>query len=164
MNLRTVSGMAMVLLLLSCGHLGDDFEKASYLGRAELRDSGTREFVANLVEGEASLIIAIPGYNCSEVKPDATLDISVQTGAAQPASLTIALHDMTWSYANRSCNAFGYVRDERLAVAVPRNGGAIKLTLVIRRAKETNMSHQMLLWFVYGDRVPTRRIFEPAVL
>ena len=162
MTVKAVSYISAAFLLFACTNLREDFDKASYLGRAELRESEPQVFSARLAEGNASMIIAIPGYNCLNVKPDATLDVSVRVGDAPPVSATTPLHALTCSFANRSCDAFGYAHDALQGVAIPKGDTQVTLTVGIRQVKQSSLSNQVLFWFVFGDRVPTRRIFGPV--
>jgi hypothetical protein len=160
--IKIVALIAAFGCLASCGHIGTDFDKATYVGRVDLSDSRPHSFRVDLAEGDASLIVAVPGYNCADIKPDAVLEVSIAGEAVSAASARIALHELTWSYANRSCDAFGYVRDKRLTATIPRKGATVRLTFAIDAARHVASSEQILLWYVYGDRVPTSRVFEPG--
>jgi len=160
---RVIVLAGVAICVAGCSVLGGDFEKAKFVGWLRLRDGASSSSTVSLPSGKARLIIAVPGYRCAAPKPDASIAITIAGDAVQGFAESIRLEDLTWSFAINSCDAFGYAVDapdnRRLVVKVLGDGSTARITARIGPVTGTP-TQEVLLWLIYGDRIPTSRIYE----
>lgn len=162
--------LAVALLQLSGCALASDFDKATLVGEIGLVRAATLHREVILPSGPARLMIAVRNYRCAPV--DATIRVRVVGAQGIVLSKQILLSQLTWSYGRDSCDAIGYLEPPNTNDEVAKKGDGSLVLKVGRKgvtytfdamttdstlAKERSAA----LWLIYGDRVPTARIFGP---
>lgn len=152
-----------------CSRLIDrDFRKATLVGELRLGSVEPFSRTVTLPAGDARLVLAVPNYQCAPID-DAAIEIIARTPNGILFSERILLSQLTWSHGEGSCNAYGYLEnatDKRNATArhaemrakITSDQSLITVrvdTSSVRTPTERGAS----IWFVYGDRVPTRKLF-----
>jgi hypothetical protein len=150
--------------------LASDFDKATLVGEIELEKSAVLRRDLMLPTGRARLMIAIRNIQCAPM--EATIRVTVVGSEGSILSKQLSLSQLTWSYGKDSCDAIGYLesadsRDDGAA----KGEGEMRLQVGRRRATYTfdvttldsnsTNDRRAALWLIYGDRVPTARIFGP---
>src|SRR6478609_10793797 len=100
--------LQIAVLLTGCIGVGADFDKATFAGRMKLQKGERFSAQAVIPQGEAQLIIALPGYMCRR-KSNALLHLSLTGEEIQGTSATVALDQLVWGHSLGSCDAFGYL-------------------------------------------------------
>jgi hypothetical protein len=155
--LSTTRVLVAWLALTACTSLLErDFQKATLVSEVELGNSSvyTRTFTPPI--GAAKLILAVPNYRCS-TPADGAISLTVRADGKNLFSERKRLSDLAWSRGEGSCDAYGYVagggtieiKDAQIPITFEIDVSGIKSEIRPRAS----------VWLVYGDRVPTARIF-----
>ena len=125
-----------------------------------------------LPAGNARLILAVPNHRCAPID-DAPIVVIARGPRGIEFSERLLLSQLTWSYGENSCDAFGYL--EAGSGKTPSAPGTGEMRLEIKRDQEpvtvdvdtsqvrTSSGRSASVWFIYGDRAPSRKIFgEPS--
>lgn len=162
----------MIVPLSSCSSLLEqDFNKATLVGELQLGSPETFNRSLTLPPGNAQLILAVPNYRCEPIK-NAPITIVIRGPKGNVFSERLSLSQFTWSYGENSCHAYGYLRegpeksqatsiqsDMRLSIANSKTPMTIE---VDASQVKTSPGRTASLWFIYGDRVPSRKLFGDA--
>jgi hypothetical protein len=175
MNRRRL-GVAIVLLgttLLNASGcaLASDFDKATLVGEIGLEKSASLRRELMVPKGRARLMIAIRNFHCAPM--EATIRVTVVGSEGNILSKQVSLSQLTWSYGKDSCDAIGYLEssdshDEGAAkggeeMRLQVNRGRAPYTFDVTTMDSNSTSERRAaLWLIYGDRVPTARIFGPG--
>lgn len=152
--------------------LAQDFDKATMVGDLRLGSSEKFERTVALPSGNARLILAVPNYRCAPID-DATIVVIARGPKGIEFSERLLLSQLTWSYGENSCDAYGYLEaGSGKSQSAPRSS---EMRLEIKHDQEpvtvdvdtnqvrTSSGRSASVWFIYGDRVPSRKIFgEPS--
>lgn len=161
--------VSSALLSTGCfGLLERDFNKLTLVGELRLGDLEVFRRTVNLPSGNAQLILAVPNYRCSAIG-DYPISFTVRSEKGVEFSERVLISQLTWSYAENSCDAFGYLRPGAAPnQSIPGHG---TMTLEITRDQspvtvevdasemKTSSSRSASIWFIYGGRAPLGRIF-----
>jgi hypothetical protein len=172
MNVRRIVAATLLLIvaLLDASGcvLANDFDKATLIGTIELGNAARLQRELMVPSGRARLMIAIRNYRCAPM--EATIRVSVAGPEGNVISQQVSLSQLTWSYGRDSCEATGYLESsDSHDKAAAKDGGEMRLQVGHRRAtygfdvttidSDSTNERQAALWLIYGDRVPTARIF-----
>lgn len=157
-----LASLAVLPALLGLGActslLEKDFEKATLVSEVQLGNPNTytRTFVPPA--GTARLILAVPNYRCA-APPDGPLSISVRVAGKTVLSERRQLSDLTWSYGEGSCDAYGYIPGDAGRVDL-RDRTPVTFEFDVSQIKGQKQEQIIAAaWLIYGDRVPAARIF-----
>lgn len=134
-----------------------DFQKATLVSEIELGSSPAqmRTFVPPV--GTARLILAVPNYRCS-APIEGVISFAVQSEEKRLLSARRRLSDLTWSHGEGSCDAYGYIAGSDGRFDIGSLQGLVTFAIDATQIKSGNRTRASV-WLVYGDRVPTARIF-----
>ena len=164
MKLRAASFLPFMTasLLCACSVLPeDDFEKATFLGEIELGGPAGLQTTKELPPGKARLILAVRDFRCRPLPRDEVVEIRVRSINSELLMERLTLSQLTWSYGETSCHAFGYssgMAAPRLEVEIPLSGLEVHIDVTSALPPNANV-RRGTLWFVYGGRVPTYAVF-----
>ena len=172
MNGRRVGAVTLLLvtaLLNASGCvLASDFDKATLVGEIELEKSAILRRELTVPTGRARLMIAVRNFQCAPM--EATIRVTVVGSEGNILSKQVSLSQLTWSYGKDSCDAIGYLesadshdegaaKDEgEMRLQVGRRKATYTFDVMTMDSNSTN-ERRAALWLIYGDRVPTARIF-----
>ena len=160
--------VASTLLLVGCARLlHQDFDKATFVGELQLGSTENFRRAVQLPAGNARLIVAIHDYRCAPID-DAIIDISAHGKNVTGFSERVSLSQLTWSYGEGSCHAYGYLTGNNqnsekstsaeMRMQITRNKTQVIVDVDMSQIK-TSSFRVASIWFIYGDRVPARKIF-----
>jgi hypothetical protein len=139
--------------------LGTDFDKGLALAELPLGKASTVEREVNLAEGSADLVIAVRDGRCRPVDKVTTLDVTI-TGPGGSIERSMNIGELTWAYAEGSCDSYGYLYDPSVGLSKKIDVRSGKYRLVARvRPGGADELRIGTLWVIYGGRVPTTRMF-----
>lgn len=158
----------LTMMLAGCtGLLQQDFDKATHIGKLQLGNNETFKRTLLLPTGSARIILAIPNYRCFPIE-DKPITVVVRDKTQVKFSEHITLSRLTWSYGENSCDAYGYLTETGKSSL---KSAANEMRLEISDSKtpftveidatqlESSSPRTIDVWFIYGDRVPARKIF-----
>lgn len=162
MKLRPLCVLVMFTALgFGCASiLQSDFEKATLLSSVDLGLPSQSSRLLKLPPGSAQVVIAIPGAHCQ--KPDMGASVNVRFKANKHLDATVAmkLSQLTWSYAEGSCDAYGYLYDvsagtsPTVEIAADTNEASVDIEV-----HANGPARLANVWLIYGGRAPTSRLF-----
>lgn len=139
--------------------LGADFDKGLALGELPLGKASKFERQVDLAAGSADLVIAVRDGRCKPVDKGTTIDTTL-TGAGGSIERSMNIGELTWAYAEGSCDAYGYLYDPSVGLSKKFDVRGGKYQLVTRvRPGSSDESRIGTLWIIYGGRAPTTRMF-----
>ena len=146
--------------LAGCSILGADFDKGIALQEIPLGKTSRLERQVALADGRADLVVAVRDGRCKPVDGSTTLDVTM-AGADGSITRSMKMGDLTWSYAEGSCDAYGYQYDASVGLSQKFNvrGGSYHLTTQLHPGNPAE-SRTGTLWIIYGGRAPTTRMFS----
>lgn len=168
---RIVLGI-LVLATVACGGcvtlLARDFDNATLVGQLRLGSADQLTRTMPLPQGSARLIVAVPNYRCAPID-SGRITIRVRDSRGIGFREDRDISELVWSYGENSCNAIAYLearKDEwgssdqngEMRMEIQENPTIVTVEVDASRVivrGERNAS----IWFIYGDRVPARRIF-----
>src|SRR5262249_24197887 len=147
-----------------------DFDKLTRVGEFRLGSAEIFRQTVNLPSGSAQLILAIPNYRCAAVGED-PVTFTVRSDKGVEFSERVLISQLTWSYAQDSCDALGYLRAEAGRNQSMPGRGTMTLEIthdqtpitveVDTRELKTSTPRNASVWFIYGGRAPLDKIFGP---
>jgi hypothetical protein len=148
-----------VAALAGCSILGADFDKGQLLVDVSLGKSSNYEREIALADGHADLVIAVRDGKCKPVDARSIVDVALR-GPSQSIERTMRMGELTWSYAQGSCDAYGYLYDSAKGLSEKFDLGSGKYRVDVRvlsaSPEETRVGS---LWIIYSGRAPTGRMF-----
>jgi hypothetical protein len=151
---------ACSVVLAACV-LGADFNKGRAIAELPLGAESTVERKVDLAEGSADLVIAVRDGRCHAVDKRTTVDVTM-TGMGMSIKRSMRLGELTWAYAEGSCDAYGYMYDSVVGLSKKLRVSSGDYQFVIRtRPGPSEESRIGTLWIIYGGRAPTTRMFPP---
>jgi hypothetical protein len=146
------------LAVVGCASLlARDFEKATLISDVELGNPKiyTRTLAAQ--GGIARLILAVPNYRCSP-PVDGPVSFVVRVDSAIVLSERRRLSALTWSHGEGSCDAHGYLAGDAGRFDLKDGHPRVTFEIDVSQVQGGSM-RQASVWLIYGDRVPTAKIF-----
>lgn len=176
MKLKAFPAVLMIPVIMGLSGclqlLGQDFDKATMVGDLRLGSPEKFKRTVALPSGNARLILAVPNYRCAPID-DAPIVVSARGPTGIEFSERLLLSQLTWSYGENSCDAFGFL--EVKGGKSPSAPGSGEMRLDIKHDQEpvtievdasqvrTSSARSASVWLIYGDRVPSRKMFgEPS--
>jgi hypothetical protein len=155
--------LAFPVVLSGC-ILGADFDKGLALAELPLGHASKFERQVDLTEGSADLVIAVRDGRCRPVDRGTTLDVTMR-GMGVSIETSMNIGELTWAYAEGSCDAYGYSYDPSAGLSKKFDFRHGEYELVTRvRPGSSEELRVGTLWIIYGGRAPTTRMFPaPAV-
>jgi hypothetical protein len=160
---RQVAGWLTVTwsVVLAACVLGADFDKGRAIAELPLGAASSVERKVALAEGTADLVIAVRDGRCRPVDKRTTVDVTM-TGMGLSIERSMTIGELTWAYAEGSCDAYGYMYDSSAGLSKKVSVGRGDYQFVIRtRPGSSDESRMATLWIIYGGRAPTTRMFAP---
>lgn len=156
-----LSGMLMFALALT-GCAASDFGKGLPLGEIALGAPSDFERYVDVEAGSADLVIAVRDGKCKPVDEGTTVDVSI-VGMGTTVELSLKMGALSWAYADKSCDAYGYIYDVGTGLSKKLNlkAGQYRVRARVSSFSKTE-SRAGSLWIVYGGRAPTTRMFPDA--
>jgi hypothetical protein len=153
---------AVCMLILWLGLTGcvalleQDLRKATLVTEIEFGSSKTYTRTLTPPAGSANLIIAVPNYRCAAVE-DGPIYFAVRVDAKVILNERKRLSELTWSYGEGSCDAYGYVRGNNISI----KEGEVPVTFEIDVSQvKSTPQRAASVWLVYGGRVPPKLFGE----
>jgi hypothetical protein len=175
MKSRLILLVALMLatsLLASSGcALASDFDKATPIGVIDLEKDASLRRELTVPAGRGRLMIAVANYRCAPF--EATIQIGILGAEGAVLSRRVSLSQLTWSYGRDSCDAIGYLEqpdskgsrsatdDAEMRLRFGAGKSRYTIEAMTIDSNSTN-KRSAELWLIYGDRVPTARIFGTA--
>lgn len=166
-----MNGISKSLLRIALVSIGgcsllpsSDFEKATRVADFAIQ-AGKFSSEVRLPEGEARLVWAVPNVLCTPLSPATSIAIRIEREGTLVFGQVLKGGDLTWAHGQKSCHGYGYMYDEStgtsgLKLPVPRGGGTYRIELEIA-SDLSPVARNSSLWFIYGGRAPTIRMFGP---
>ena len=143
-------------MLMSCASV--DLDKGREIANLSLDESATLNGQIDLPEGTAEIVIAVADGKCHPVNQDTTVDIALRSDRVS-INRTLRMGDLTWSYAEGSCDAYGYLYDVTKGVSRPVDVSSARYETVIRMRPAIREQRMVSVWMIYGGRAPLSRMF-----
>jgi hypothetical protein len=100
---------ASTIVLSGCfGVLEQDFDKATLVGELRLGSPEVFTRTLTLPSGAARLILAVPDYRCAPID-ESPIAVVARGSKGIEFSEHVHLSQLTWSYGENSCDAYGYL-------------------------------------------------------
>lgn len=153
-----VTALMVILGTLGCASLLEkDFQKATPISEVQL--GNPKPYSRTLVPptGEARLILVVPNYRCAP-PVDGAVSLSARTNERPIMSERKRLSELTWSYGEGSCEAYGYIAGSAGRIDLKDVQVPVTFDIDVSQVKAGTTSGASV-WLIYGDRVPAARIF-----
>jgi hypothetical protein len=153
--LRTV-GLTLLVVLSACA--SRDLDKGTRIAELSFAESSTQTNLVQLADGVADLVVAVPNGHCRPVNEETTVDVAI-SGPSLPIQQSMKMGELTWAYAEGSCDAYGYVYEAATRLSkkfdVTRGKHNVRVQLMLGMPEQRTAT----LWIIYGGRAPTTRMF-----
>jgi hypothetical protein len=150
------------VLLGSCTWLlMRDFQKGTQILELDIGQVHALTKSLALPEGEADLAFVLPGYDCKEPL-SASISVKIRFADGGDVHQDVNLRDITWPASGQGCRPIGYMRlddstfTRPLRLVISRENNPVTFSFSVTRAAD--VSRQMSIWVVYGDRSPVDRM------
>jgi|RhiMethySRZTD1v2_1073278.scaffolds.fasta_scaffold222185_3 hypothetical protein len=146
--------------LTGCSIFGANFDKGQALLELSFGKASRLERDVALAEGRADLVIAVRDGKCRPVENETTLDVTL-TGMDVSINRSMRMGELTWAYAEGSCDAYGYLYDASVGLSrkFDVRSGTYRLITQVHSGNAAE-SRTGTLWIIYGGRAPTTRMFS----
>lgn len=154
-NFRAL-GWIMCIVVLGC--VGTDFDKGTPIAELSLVQASTHTGEVHLAEGTADIVVAVRDGKCHPVNAETRISVAI-TGQGSVIESSMKLGDLTWAYAEGSCDAYGYAYDAatRLSKKFKLKRGDYKIDVEVRPGSPEQRT--AMIWIIYGGRAPTTKMF-----
>ena len=143
-------------MLLGCASV--DLDKGRPIAEVSFAQSSAHTTQVDLAEGSAEIVIAVRGGKCNPVSQETIVDVSLK-GHGLSIDRSMRMGDMTWAYADGSCDAYGYLYDSSKGVSRPFDIKRATYEVVVRVRPASPEQRMVSVWTIYGGRAPTTKMF-----
>jgi hypothetical protein len=136
-------------------------DKGRPIAELSFAQSSTQATQIDLAEGSAEIVIAIREGKCRPVNEHTIVEIAL-TGHGISINRSMRMGDLTWAYAQGSCDAYGYLYDSSAGLSKNFDVKSDSYKVVVRVRPGSPEQRMASLWMIYGGRPPTTRMFAPG--
>jgi hypothetical protein len=151
--------MSACVLILGCA--GVDLDKGTRIAEVPMAEVSMRTVQVRLPEGNADIVLAVRDGKCNPVNPATTIEVTI-SGPGVSDKRVMKASDLSWAFAEGSCDAYGYVYDTaaRLSKKIALADGDYRVVVNVHPGAPDPRT--AAIWAIYGGRAPTTRMFPGA--
>jgi hypothetical protein len=157
MNIARSLTSLVTAAVLGCASA--DFDKGRLIADLSFAQDSALTTQVDLAGGIVEIVVAVPDGKCKPVNPDSVIKIAI-TGPDISADRFMKMGDLTWAYAQGSCDAYGYLYDVSKGISKPFaiEGGVYEVAIRVRPGSPED--RVVSVWTIFGGRAPTTRMFK----